>query len=60
MVTYCIVGCTHSARLDGSVQGVVVHATKETEGSSSRGKETTTARGGKKGRREGSWGCSTA
>ena len=31
-LTYIIVGLTQSARLEGSVQGVVVHARKDSAG----------------------------
>lgn len=41
-LTYIKVGLTHNARLLGKVQGVVVHAIRETEGSLSRGKLTVT------------------
>jgi hypothetical protein len=40
--TYINVGFTHNARLLGNVHGVVVHATRETEGSFSRVKLTMT------------------
>jgi hypothetical protein len=40
--TYCISGLTHTARLLGRVQGVVVQATKDIFSSSSNGKVTNT------------------
>jgi hypothetical protein len=35
-------GCTQRPRLLGNVQGVVVHASRDVDGSSTKGKETVT------------------
>ena len=42
ILTYFMLGFMHRAKLLGRVQGVVVHARRETSGSSTRGKETVT------------------